>query len=111
MELRDFRFYYGGQDMNFSVYSDVPSRAIYVGSISLPLAQSRVDIYELEPSAKTQWVVIKQRNGDKENLKFFVKKGDKYLESELHHLSKTVLENIVRRFPKLSAEFKPPLAA
>jgi hypothetical protein len=111
MELRECRFYYGGQDMNFAVYSDVPCRAIYVGSISLPLAQSRVDIYEMEPNVKTQWIVIKQRDGDKENLKFFVKKGDKYLESELHHLSKNVLENIVRRFPKLSAEFKPSLAA
>ena len=111
MELRECRFYYGGHDMNFAVYSDLPCRAIYVGNISLPLAQSRVDIYELEPNGKTQWIVIKQRDGDKENLKFFVKKGDKYLESELHHLSKNVLESIVRRFPKLSAEFKPLLAA
>ncbi|MFN8009648.1 MAG: hypothetical protein U0V70_21960, partial [Terriglobia bacterium] len=69
------------------------------------------DIYELEPNAKTQWVVIKQRDGDKENLKVFVKKGDKHIESELHHLSKGVLENIFRRFPKLVAELKPSLAA
>jgi len=111
MELRDCRFYYGGQDMNFAVYSDIPCRAIYLGSIPLPFGQTRVDIYEVEPSEKAQWVIIKQRDCDKENLKFFVRKGDKILESELHHLSKTVRENIVRRFPKLSAEFKPPLAA
>ena len=111
MELRDFKFYYGGQDMNFAVYSDIPCRAIYLESIPLPFAQTRVDIYEVEPSEQTQWVVIKQRDGDKESLKFFIRKGDKFIESELHHLTKAVRENIVRRFPKLSAEFKPSLAA
>ena len=111
MELRDCKFYYGGQDMNFAVYSDDTCRARYLGSIPLPIAQTRVDMYGIEPGAKTQWVIVKQRDGDKDNLKLFVKKGEKFLENESHHLSKALKEKIFRRFPKLTAEFNAPLAA
>jgi len=111
MELKDCKFYYGGQDMNFAVYSDDPCRAMYRTSIPLPIAQARVDVYEIEPGANTQWVVVKQRDGDKDNLKLFVRKGDKFMENESQHLSKALKEKILRRFPKLTAEFSAPLAA
>ena len=111
MELKDCKFYYGGQDMNFAVYSDDPCRARYRTSIPLPIAQTRVDVYEIEPGANTQWVVIKQRDGDKDNLKLFVKKGDRFMENESQHLPKALKEKILQRFPKLTAEFSAPLAA
>jgi hypothetical protein len=111
MELKDCKFYYGGQDMNFAVYSDDPCRALYRTSIPLPIAQTRVDVYEIEPGANTQWVIVKQRDGDKDNLKLFVKKGDKFMENESQHLSKALKEKILQRFPKLTAEFSAPLAA
>jgi hypothetical protein len=110
MELRDCKFYYGGQDMNFAIYSDDPCRAKYLNSIPLPIAQTRVDIYQIEPGAKTQWVLIKQRDGDKENVKLFLRKGELFLEHE-SQLPKTLKEQILQRFPKLTAELKAPLAA
>jgi len=111
MELKDCKFYYGGQDMNFAVYSDDPCRAMYRTSIPLPIAQARVDVYEIEPGANTQWVVVTQRDGDKDNLKLFVKKGDKFMENESQHVPKGLKEKILQRFPKLTAEFTAPLAA
>jgi hypothetical protein len=111
MELKDCKFYYGGQDMNFAVYSNDPCRARYRGSIPLPIASTRVDIYEIEPGANTQWVVIKQRDGERDNFKLFLRKGDKLMESDSQHLPKTVKDEILHRFPKLTAEFKPLLAA
>ncbi|MSO22693.1 MAG: hypothetical protein EXQ58_05445 [Acidobacteria bacterium] len=97
--------------MNFAVCSDDPCRAMYRTSIPLPIAQTRVDVYEIKPGANTQWVVIKQRDGDKDNLKLFVKKDDKFTEKESHHLSKALKKKILQRFPKLTAEFSAPLAA
>lgn len=37
MELRDCKFFYGGQEMSFSVFSNDPCRARYLDSISVPL--------------------------------------------------------------------------
>jgi hypothetical protein len=88
MELRDFKFYYGGQEMNFAVFSDDPCRARYLESIPLPIAQTRVDVYEIEPGAKTQWILVRQNDGDKDNLKLFVRKGEKFLENEAQTLPK-----------------------
>jgi hypothetical protein len=110
MELRDCKFYYGGQDMNFAIYSDDPCRAKYLSSIPLPIAQTRVDIYQIEPGAKTQWIVVKQRDGDKENVKLFIRKGELFCEHE-SQLPKTLKDQILQRFPKLTAELKAPLAA
>jgi hypothetical protein len=111
MELKDCKFYYGGQDMNFAVYSDDPCRATYRESIPLPIAHTRVDVYKIEPGTKTQWVVIKQRDGDKDNLKLFVRKGEKFLENESQNLPKALKDKIIQRFPKLTAELNPLLAA
>ena len=52
MELRDYRCYYGGHDMNFAIFSDDLCRARYLESIVLSLGQARVDVYEFEPGRK-----------------------------------------------------------
>jgi hypothetical protein len=111
MELRDFKFYYGGQEMNFAVFSDDPCRARYLESIPLPIAQTRVDVYEIEPGAKTQWILVKQKDGDKDNLKLFIRKGEKFLENESQTLPKELKKKILQRFPKLTTEFQTLLAA
>jgi len=111
MELRECKFYYAGHEMNFAVFSDDPCRARYLESIPLPIIQTKVDVYEIEPGANTQWVVVQQKDGDKNHLKLFVKKGEKFLENQTQHLSKELKKKIMQRFPKLIAEFQPPLAA
>ena len=111
MELRNCKFYYGGQEMNFAVFSDDPCCARYLESIPLPIAQTRVDVYEIEPGNKTQWIVVQQKDGDKDNFKLFVRKGEKFVENETHSLPNELKIKIVQRFPKLTSEFQPRLAA
>jgi hypothetical protein len=111
MELRECKFYYGGQEMNFAVFSDDPCRTRYLESIPLPIAQTRVDVYEIEPGAKTQWIVVRQKDGERDNLKLFIRVGDRFLENEAQTLSKDLRKKIIQRFPKLITEFQPLLAA
>jgi len=111
MELRECKFYYGGQEMNFAVFSDGPCRARYLESIPLPIAQTRVDVYEIEPGAKTQWILVRQKDGDKDNIKLFVKRGEKFLENAAQPLPKELRTKILQRFPKLTTEFQTLVAA
>ncbi len=111
MELRDYKFYYGGQDMSFSVFSDDPCRARYLDSISIPFVQTRVDVYEIEPGPKTRWVLIKQKDDDKDTFRLFIRQGKKFLESQNQVLSRELRDEIFGRFPNLTREFHPPLAA
>ena len=111
MELRNCKFYYGGQEMNFAVFSDDPCCARYLESIPLPIAQTRVDVYEIEPGNKTQWIVVQQKDGDKDNFKLFVRKGEKFVENETHSLPNELKIKILQRSPTLTSEFQPRLAA
>ena len=111
MELRECKFYYGGQEMNFAVFSDDPCRTRYLESIPLPIAQTRVDVYEIEPGAKTQWIVVRQKDNDRDNLKLFVREGDRFLETQARIVPKELRKKIIQRFPKLTTEFQPLLAA
>ncbi len=111
MELRECKFYYGGQEMNFAVFSDDACRTRYLESIPLPIAQTRVDVYEIEPGAKTQWIVVRQKDSDRDNLKLFVREGDRFLETKAQIVPKELRKKIIQRFPKLITEFQPLLAA
>ncbi|MEW5977718.1 MAG: hypothetical protein AB1898_18145 [Acidobacteriota bacterium] len=111
MELRDCKFYYGGQDMNFAIYSDDPCRARYLESIPLPIAQTRVDVYEIEPGSNAQWILVRQKDGDKDNVKLFIRRGERFLENETERVPKELRKKIVQRFPKLSSELSHLLAA
>ena len=55
MDLKEFKFYYTGHDMNFAVFSDYPCQVTYVGSIRLPINLAPVEIYTLEPGSNGQW--------------------------------------------------------
>jgi non-ribosomal peptide synthetase component E (peptide arylation enzyme) len=111
MELRECKFYYAGHEMNFAVFSDDPCRARYLESIPLPIIQTKVDVYEIEPGANTQWVAIQQKDGDKTQLKLFVRKGEKFSESQAQHLPKELKKKIMQRFPRLAPELQPTVAA
>jgi hypothetical protein len=111
MELQQCRFCYAGSNMNFAVFADDPCRTKYVKSISIPLGNTEVELYEIEPGAGTRWVVVKQRNDHKTTLKVFLRQGGKFLENSMVDLSRETKKQILRRFPKLVAEPKPRMAA
>ncbi len=111
MELRDCKFFYGGQEMSFSVFSNEPCRVRYFDSITVPFVQTRVDVYQIEPRPKTRWVLIKQKDGGKDSFRLFVRQGERFVESQEQVLSKELWGEIIGRFPVLTGEFHPPLAA
>jgi hypothetical protein len=97
--------------MNFSVFSDYPCRARYIESISTPLTQTPVDVYEIEPGNSTQWIVIQQKDGDEHRLKFFMRKEDGFLEDQIQQIPPELKRSIFLRFPVLSTGLEPPMAA
>jgi hypothetical protein len=100
MDLRESKFYYAGQDMNFAVFSDTPCRVRYVESIPLPIVQTPVEVYTIEPAANSEWIVVDQRNDGKSSLKFFLRQGDEFREHRSHDLPQPVKQQILRRVPK-----------
>jgi hypothetical protein len=111
MELRECKFYYTGEAMNFRVYSDHPCRARYGESIRLlPVSPTLVQVYELEPGAESRWVVVRQREGKSNRLQLFLRSGEQFLEQEAAGHPPTVNEEILKRYPGLTAEFRPRLA-
>ena len=111
MELQQYRFCYAGSDMNFAIFADDPCRARYVKSIPISIGYSEVELYEIEPGAKTRWIVIKQLNDHKTTLKVFLRQGDKFLENSMVDLSLETKKQIRHRFPRLVAEPKHRMAA
>ena len=111
MDLRNCKFYYGGEEMNFSVFSDSPCRARYIESIPTPLTEAQVDVYDIEPGNNSQWVVIQQKEGEERRLKLFIRLGNEFLENPALLIPPDLKQNIVLRFPVLSAGFEPPMAA
>lgn len=104
MDLRECKFYCSGREMNFAVFSDDACRACYLQSIPLPIIQGQVDVYEIEPGRNTHWILIKQRDGEKNKMKLFVRQGNRFVEDRLRHLSKEMRGKIFHRFPKLRFE-------
>ena len=111
MELQQYRFCYAGGGMNFAVFADDPCRTRYVKSIPIPIGQTQVELYEIEPGARTRWIVVKEINGHKTSLKVFLRQGKKFLENSMTGLSQKTKNQIMQRFPKLAAEPNRPMAA
>jgi hypothetical protein len=110
MELRQYKFYYAGNGMNFAVFSDCPCRISYVRSVPIPIGSSQVELYEIEPGTKTQWVVVKQVDGHKNTLKVFLRQNERFLENSMDQLSRETKKQIMQRFPTLAVETKALLA-
>jgi hypothetical protein len=83
MELQHHKFGYSGSDMNFAVFSDDPCRISYVESIPIPIGHTQVELYGIEPGARTKWIVVKQLDGHKATLKVFLRQNEKFLENEI----------------------------
>jgi len=106
MELQHHKFGYSGSAMNFTVFSDDPCRISYVESIPIPIGHTQVQLYGIEPGARTKWIVVKQLDGHKATLKVFLRQNEKFLENEIDNLSQETRSQIVQRFPNLAAEQK-----
>jgi hypothetical protein len=112
MELSQCKFYYAGDILNLVVFSDSPCRACYVDRIRLlPISAHEVYVYEIEPGTESQWVLVRQTEGTKKRLQLFLRRGESFLEPEPRELPAELNEQILRRCPALTAEFRPLLAA
>jgi hypothetical protein len=107
MELQHHKFCYSGSDMNFAVFSDDSCRVSYVESIAIPIGHTQVQLYGIEPGARTKWIVVKQLDGHKATLKVFLRQNEKFLENEIDDLPRETRSQIMQRFPNLAAEEKP----
>jgi hypothetical protein len=109
MELQHHKFGYSGNGMNFAVFSDDPCHIKYVDSIAIPIGHTQVQLYGIEPGARTKWIVVKQLEGRKATLKVFLRKNEAFLESEIDSLPRKTRSQITQRFPNLTAQQKSPL--
>jgi len=110
MELQQHRFCYAGSDMNFAVFSDDPCHISYVKSVPIPIGHTQVEFYEVEPGARTHWIVVKQIDGYKNTLKVFLRHNERFLENSMDQLSRETKKQIMQRFPELAAEANALLA-
>ena len=104
MELRDHKCYYGGQDMNFAIFSDDLCRARYLESITLPIGQSRIDVYEIQPGEKSHWVVVQQKDGEKQQWKCFGRRGRSFPENQATGFPRKIKAEIMQKVPQLAQE-------
>lgn len=111
MELGDYKFYHGGDEMNFSILSDHPCRTRYIESIPTPMTETQVEVYSIEPGTRTQWVVVQLRDGEERNLKIFTRQGEMLLEDGIEHLPADARKRIQLHFPVVTSEAQPLLAA
>ena len=108
MELQHHKFGYAGKDMNFAVFSDDSCRVSYVESIAIPIGHTQVQLYGIEPGARTKWIVVKQLDGNKATLKVFLRQNETFSENEIDDLPLETRSQIVQRFPNLAADEKAP---
>jgi hypothetical protein len=99
MKLTECSFYRSGRDVNFSVFSDDVCRVHHLRSIPLPLGGD-VDVYSVEPGEKSDWIVVRQTEDGKHELRWFVRKGRSFEESG-RNLPPAVRAEVGERFPQL----------
>jgi hypothetical protein len=104
MELNECKCYYGGQDMNFAIFSDDLCCARYLESILLPIGQVRVDVYQVEPGHKSHWVVIQQSDGQRNLWKCFTRRGHGFSESETQRFPPRLRAEIREKVPDFGQE-------
>ena len=81
MTLSDCRFYCCGNELTFSMFSNVVCRARYLDSIEMTLVgEGRVDVYAIEPAPASRWIVIRHTEGEGMVCKWFVREGETFLE-------------------------------
>jgi len=111
MDLGNCKFYHAGEEMNFSIFADSSCRTRYIDSVSTPLTDVKVEVYEIHPGYNTQWLVIQQREAKVQRIRLFVRKGDDFVESCVEQISAELKSRIALRFPILSLALELPIAA
>ena len=99
MDLRKCMFFSSGKDVNFSVFSDDVSRVRYLRCVSLPIGGD-VDVYEVEPGSKSHWILIRQTENGTQTLRWFVRKGENFVEDG-GNVPMAVMREVGQRFPQL----------
>ena len=103
MTLSDCRFYCCGNELNFSVFSNVVCRARYLDSIQMTVVgEGRVDVYAIEPAPASRWIVIRHTAGDEMVCKWFVREGEAFVERNPEDLSEQLRAEVSRLFPHLT---------
>ena len=111
MDLKESKFYYAGQDMNFAVFSDYPCRVKYIDSIPLPIIPTPVEIYNIEPGANCQWIAVEQKNDGRSSLKVFLREGETFRENQSHEVPAPLKEQILQRVRRSPWNRQSSLAA
>jgi hypothetical protein len=111
MDLKESKFYYAGEDMNFAVLSDYPCRVRHVESIPLPITQTPVEVYVIEPAVNGEWIMVDQRNEGKSSLKFFLREREEFRQHPSHELPRPVKRQILQRVTKSPWNRERPWAA
>jgi hypothetical protein len=101
MDLRQSKFYSAGPELNFAVFSDHPCRVRYLDSIPLPMGQSPVTVYTIEPAASSQWVVVEEKDEETSRLRLFVRSGTTFREDDRSHLPESVQKQLQQRIPRM----------
>ena len=104
MRLSGCRFYNSGEELNFSIFSDEICRAKHIESFVMNvLREIQVDVYEIAPAIGSRWVLVSQTNSDETIYKWFLRKGDEFLETEERDVPNRLRSEVLRRFPRLAA--------
>ena len=104
MKLNDCRLYSGGDEMHFSVFSNAVCLARYLKSITLPIGDIRVDVYAIEPSSQSRWVVVRQNEGENTEYKWFIRKGSNFVECASQSILKAIKAEVLHKFPGLALQ-------
>jgi hypothetical protein len=96
MKLKDCKFYYGGSDLTFAVFSNHACRALYLHSVPLPITGTHIDVYEIEPGVDSRWIAVTQTKGDQNELMLFVREGQHFRKRSLKRIPKA-LEKEIRK--------------
>jgi len=105
MELKDCKFYHGVEGLNFAVFSDSACHTKFLESIQLPLAQTSVEVYGIEPGVKSQWVVVRQVVEKQDSVKLYLRLRGSFFEEDHQDLSGELRTEIEQKFPRLISSF------
>jgi hypothetical protein len=108
MKLTECSFYKSGRHVNFSVFSDDVCRVHHMKSITLPLGGD-VEAYDVKPGPKSHWIVVRQTEDGKHELRWFLPKGRDFEEGR-GNVPLAVKAEVGKRFPQLMSG-KPAMVA
>jgi len=104
MDLRKTRFYHSGELMNFTVFSDRLCRVKYLETLRSSIRQGPIEVYVIEPSSFSQWVIVQEWDWGKSHFHFFVRNGKAFPESHARQLPNRLRKSILQHIPCQSGD-------